>query len=212
MVTHSFQKKRGVMNRRQKSLILFGLEGKNKTEKNYFSNFQQIRGKFIIRWASGNATDPVGIVENIKRYILKKNLKEGDRAFAVFDMDIDPLKEAAVEKARNLAKGQNIELITSNPCFEVWFVLHFEDSTASYNSSKDVINKLRTYITSYKKSDDVFEVLQGRMKDAILRAKKLRAYHKDNKTCKLSEQNPVTGVDQVVELLCDSEEVVTSLV
>ncbi len=212
MVTHSFQKKRGVMNRQQKSLILFGLEGKNKTEKNYFSNFQQIRGKFIIRWASGNATDPVGIVENIKRDILKKSLKEGDRAFAVFDMDIDPLKEAAVEKARNLAKGQNIELITSNPCFEVWFVLHFEDSTASYNSSKDVINKLRTYITGYKKSDDVFEVLQGRMKDAILRAKKLRAYHKDNKTCKLSEQNPVTGVDQVVELLCDSEEVVTSLV
>ena len=212
MVKRSFQKTRGVMNRQQKALILFGLEGKNKTEKQYFSNFKQIQDKYLIRWASGNATDPVGIVENIKKDILQKNLKAGDRAFAVFDIDIDPLKEDVVEKARNLAKEHNIELITSNPCFEVWFVLHFEDSTASYNSSKDVINKLRTYITGYKKSDDVFKVLQGRMKAAILRAKKLRAYHKNNKTCKLSEQNPVTGVDQVVELLCDSGEVVTGLV
>ena len=91
-------------------------------------------------------------------------------------------------------------MILSNPCFEVWFVLHFDESTASYNSSKDVINKLRTYITCYEKNKNLFENLQESMNTALSRAEKLRAYHKKNGTI-LSAQNPMTDVDELVRVL-----------
>lgn len=79
-------------------------------------------------------------------------------------------------------------------------MLHFDGSTASYNSSKDVINKLRTYITYYEKSKNLFENLQGSINIALSRAKKLRVYHKTNGTI-LSAQNPMTDVDELVRVL-----------
>lgn len=204
MVKPSAQKQRGRNERSTKRFILIGTEGKNKTEIGYFNQFNRIQKNFRVHFSSGNSTDSMGIVEDIKRTRAKLKFHAGDLAFAVFDADLWGTRGKQIQQAINYAEKQEIKVILSNPCFEVWFVLHFEDGRAPYDSSDKVIDKLKQYVPDYEKSRDMFEVLQGNMEKAISRAEQLRRYHEDNDTVKLSEQNPMTDVDRLVKLLCDA--------
>jgi hypothetical protein len=201
MVSRVSQKMRGTPHRSKKPMILFGVEGNNKTEKQYFMQCGRMQDKFIIRWARGNETDPVGIVTNIKNEIQKIEFQQNDKAFAIFDVDMNTSKVPVIQQARELAKKQNIELILSNPCFEVWFVLHFEESMAPYDSNSKVIDRLKQYVHDYEKSADIFSKIRENMLEAVSRAENLRVYHDQNGTISLSDQNPMTEVDRVVKLL-----------
>ena len=205
MVKRSAQKQRGRNERSTKRFILIGTEGKNKTEIGYFNKFNRIQKNFRVRFSSGNSTDSMGIVEDIKRARAKLKFHAGDLAFAVFDADLWGTRGKQIQQAINYAEKQEIKVILSNPCFEVWFVLHFEDGRAPYDSSDKVIDKLKQYVPDYEKSRDMFELLHGNMEKAISRAEQLRRYHEDNDTLKLSEQNPMTDVDRLVKLLCGAE-------
>ena len=49
-----------------------------------------------------------------------------DEYWCVFDVDVHPyLREATA-----LAKSNGIKLAISNPCIELWFLLHFANQTA----------------------------------------------------------------------------------
>lgn len=48
MVRHTGQKKRGKVSKSRKKILLIGTEGKNKTEKNYFSHFNRMPENNII--------------------------------------------------------------------------------------------------------------------------------------------------------------------
>ena len=64
MVARTKQKQRGQAKRARKRIILIGCEGKNQTEQNYFKEFNQTQKNYTIQPASGNSTDPKGIVED----------------------------------------------------------------------------------------------------------------------------------------------------
>ena len=49
-----------------------------------------------------------------------------DQIWCVFDRDEHPNFASAIE----LARRHDIRLAVSNPCIELWFLLHFEDRTA----------------------------------------------------------------------------------
>ena len=49
-----------------------------------------------------------------------------DEIWCVFDVDAHPNVNSAVAEARDAG----IEVAVSNPCFELWLVLHLEDQTA----------------------------------------------------------------------------------
>ena len=159
MVKRSAQKQRGRNERSTKRFILIGTEGKNKTEIGYFNKFNRIQKNFCVRFSSGNSTDSMGIVEDIKRTRVKLKFHAGDLAFAVFDADLWGTRGKQIQQAINYAEKQEIKVILSNPCFEVWFVLHFEDGRAPYDSSDKVIDKLKQYVPDYEKSRDMFEIL-----------------------------------------------------
>ncbi len=55
------KKKRNDVKRKRKQVMLIAAEGKNKTEKLYFTSFQDQHGKYSIRFATGLETDPVGL-------------------------------------------------------------------------------------------------------------------------------------------------------
>lgn len=204
MVNRKEQKKRGVPKYKRRKLILIGVEGDNKTEKQYFNHFNRLQGKYSIRFANGNETDPINIVENIKKAILKAggdSFGNGDYAFAVFDTDVAPEKEQAIAKAKQIAKGTGIKLVLSNPCFEVWFVLHFECSSAAYPTSDHVIKKLRTFISNYEKNEDVYNLLENNIESAIEGAEYLRKTHINCGNKKIIDQNPMTDVDVIIKKL-----------
>ena len=60
-------RKRNRNNRERKSIVVIGCEGKNKTEKIYLRNYSS--RKCILKFSTGNATDPVGMAEDLIRFI-----------------------------------------------------------------------------------------------------------------------------------------------
>lgn len=196
-------RRRNINSRKSKRVILVAFEGKNKTENNYFNNYRLRDKDYIIKLVPGNETDPINLVNKtiIKVKELGLNLKENDRAYCIFDTDLDERKNIQIAKARELAKKHHIIMITSNPCIELCFLLHFEYTTA-WLSNNDVINKLKKYYPKYEKNMNIFPEIKDKVFEAIKNAKKLESFQLDNdKIIGTVEANPSTEMYKIVEEL-----------
>lgn len=189
--------------RKQKSKILIAAEGKNKTEKTYFSNFEDGKKTYNITYARGNNTDPLKLVKMLIKEIdeLKLDLQDDDVAYCIFDTDVDPNKNKIIEEAIQLARRNNIKIITSSPCFELWFLLHYDYTTANMDS-EEVIKRLKEYYPKYEKNINIYPDIIKEIDLAIDRAKKLEKYQTDNnRRIGTVEANPNTEVYKIVEYL-----------
>lgn len=191
--------------RKQKNKIIIAAEGKNKTEKTYFNHFDDGNKSYSISFAKGNYTDPLNLVKMLIDEIIRigLDLTDGDEAFCVFDTDVDPMKNNIINDAKKLAYDNNIKIISSTPSIELWFLLHFEYTTASMNN-KDLIRRLKEHYHNYDKNVDIYPDIGDRTNEAIEKAKKLEKYQLDNeKEIGTVEANPNTEVYKIVEELCD---------
>lgn len=189
--------------RKQKSKILIAAEGKNKTEKTYFSNFEDGKKSYNITYARGNNTDPLKLVKMLIKEIdeLKLDLQDDDVAYCIFDTDVDPNKNKIIEEAIQLARKNNIKIITSSPCFELWFLLHYDYTTANMDS-EEVIKRLKEYYPKYEKNINIYPDIIKKIDLAIDCAKKLEKYQTDNnRRIGTVEANPNTEVYKIVEYL-----------
>lgn len=189
--------------RKPKNKIIIAAEGKNKTEKMYFNHFDDGKKNYSIAFAKGNYTDPLNLVRMLIDEIKKVglDLTDGDEAFCVFDTDVDPEKNNIINEAKKLAFANNIKIISSTPSVELWFLLHFEYTTASM-SNKDLINRLKEHYHNYDKNIDIYPDISDKTADAIEKAKKLEKYQLDNnKEIGTVEANPNTEVYKIVEEL-----------
>ena len=199
----SKDRKRNIGNRESKRVILIAYEGKNKTEKNYFNGFKGIDKDYVIKVVPGNETDPVNLVkqtiQNIKD--LGLTLEDDDRAFCVFDTDTNSQKNSQIIEAITIANNKNIKVITSSPCFETWFLLHFEFTTASMTNN-NVISRLQGHYSKYTKNCSMYPVIVDKTSNAYTNAIKLEKYQKyNNKNVKLVEANPHTDVYKIIDEL-----------
>ncbi|MFQ8661601.1 MAG: RloB family protein [Clostridia bacterium] len=192
---------RNRQSRKRNSIIVIGCEGKNKTEEIYFKNFNS--RQCIIKFSTGNSTDPVGIVKDLIRFIENDIGREkDDKYYVVIDTDINQNKQSQIDKARELAIENGIEFITSIPTFEYWYILHFEYTTKIYNSSEAVQNAMKEKIKGYTKSMNIYNLLKEKTDVAIKNAKEVEKYHlKEGKSLDNENSNPYTGVYKVVEEL-----------
>ena len=196
-------RRRNIQSRKSKRVILVAYEGDNKTEKNYLNNFKGRDKDYIIKPVPGNETDPINLVKQtiVKVKELGLDLNEDDIAYCIFDTDINPEKNVQILKAINLAKEKKIIPIISSPCVELWFLLHYEFSTATI-SNDDVIDKLKKYYPKYQKNCDIYPEIIDRVNKAILNAKKLESYQlQNNKQLQTVEANPYTEMYKIVEEL-----------
>ena len=203
MILWGIMRRRNINSRKSKKVILVAFKGKNKTENNYFSNYRLRDKDYIIKLVPGNETDPINLVNKtiIKVKELGLNLEENDRAYCIFDTDLDERKNMQIIKARKLAKKYHIIMITSNPCIELWFLLHFEYTTA-WLSNNDVINKLKKYYPKYEKNINIFPEIKDKVSKAIKNAKKLESFQLDNnKIIGMVDANPSTEMYKIVEEL-----------
>ncbi|WP_082204383.1 RloB domain-containing protein [Clostridium homopropionicum] len=120
-----------------------------------------------------------------------------------------------IEKAKPIADKNKINLGISNPCFELWFLFHFEYTTANLKDYDAVIQKLNKYITDYEKNKDIYEKLKQLTIKAIEISKRLRKHHeslgrklpnveKDKYKAivkDLVESNPYTNIGDLVEYM-----------
>lgn len=198
-------KKRNRQNRKEKPLVIITAEGRNETEARYFNGFRTPDCPYIIKFhKAGHLTDPTKMAESIrKRWDAEEaDVRTGDMAFVVVDLDN---KESKAKEIQQLEAKNGVEkFIVSNPCFEVWYLLHYEYSTRSYINADAVIRELKKHFPGYEKTSDMYPVLKGNMDEAIANAEKLEEYHKVEEHMHPDTAcNPYTDVHKVVNVLID---------
>lgn len=112
------------------------------------------------------------------------------------------------------------ELLLSNECFEIWYILHFQDitvplyrgrgNTAHLANDSNLIRKwlgnssgISIMERKQKKRTDFFQIMQdnGNETQAIARAKKLETDSKAKNTDERFASNPSTAVYKLIERL-----------
>ena len=127
---------------------------------------------------------------------------EGDIIWCVFDRDDNT--NAMLSKAKQVAIKEGYQIAFSNPSFEVWFLLHFNNQTTPVENCETAIKLLKKKgrLEQYEKNKEVYEQLKPLQEAAIDRAKKRVAALQAEHTEILSrESNPVTTVAELVEYL-----------
>lgn len=104
----------------------------------------------------------------IQAYLRNKPTHEKDQVFLMYDSDVP-------EIVSRLQKIPDATLLLSNPCIELWFLLHFKEQRARL-SSKNCIKELIKYHSAYKKgyiSPELGGHLSSHMAVAARRAKEM---------------------------------------
>ena len=118
-----------------------------------------------------------------------------DEVWCVFDVDEHPSLREAIE----LAEADGVKLAISNPCIELWFVLHFENQTA-YIDRRAAQTRAKSHLNCGK---DVSEAALNRLATNFPTAKQraiaLDAKHDGDGTP--APGNPSSRVWGVVEAI-----------
>lgn len=123
-----------------------------------------------------------------------------DEIWCVFDRDAHPNVPQAIEKAG----AHGINIVISNPCIELWFMLHFEDQTGhlerghAQRRSRDLLGCAKSLTPTALKE------LSGRYSDAKRRARLLDEKHLGDGSSQRS--NPSSNMWQLVDRIRNGEE------
>jgi hypothetical protein len=185
---------RPYVERPYRKLLIIAVEGK-KTEKGYFDIFRTMQSLMIYIECLNSKTDssPLHVLERMKRHLADKELKKTDEAWLVVDKDQwtdDQLKTlCGWAQTRD-----NYGFALSNPKFEYWLLLHFEDGDG-IRSPTDCDNRLKQHIPDYAKKIPPHKFTRERIEAAVARAKR-----RDNPPCQDWPHNPGgTTVYRLVE-------------
>jgi hypothetical protein len=108
-----------------------------------------------------------------------------DEIFLIYDFDIPEIDT-------KLRQIKNVTLLLSNPCFELWYLLHYKSQSAELTSSR-CLSELEKHIDGYKKgilNASLKEVLSTNKDEAIKRAESLKV-----------EKNPSTSIYVLIKKL-----------
>lgn len=183
-------------------VILVLCEGR-KTEPTYLHGFVQTwqNACLQVRYGKPNGV-PFSLVQRAKQ--LKDHAAEEERqkneAFIAFDSvwcvcDVDD--HPRLREAMKLARDAGIEMAVSNPCFELWLLLHFRESPGARDRA-DISRMLRAFIPGYTKVAEYTPQLHSAYLEASERARRMwnEAIEADD-----AERNPLTGVFRLTELI-----------
>lgn len=181
-------------------VILIMCEGST-TEIQYFRKYKNTLKAYGIEVIplSEEHTDPKGIVKDAI-----KQMREirPDHTWCVFDKDANTSQQ--LYEAKKLADKHKIKLAFSNPCFELWYLLHFKFTSAPFENFDKVAEELKKIknFTRYQKNACYFDALYSRLQIAINNADRLLQVHRalGNQPYSL-ESNPSTNVHELIGFL-----------
>jgi len=117
-----------------------------------------------------------------------------DFYWCVFDVEF-PQRHPHLDRARQMAKDNGVHLAISNPCFEIWLILHHR-RYAGHLSTDEAIQLRRELDGSDGKHLDG-SLYMKLADDAVRYARVLRKKHHQDGT-DFPEDNPSSSVDQFV--------------
>ena len=160
--------RRATGRRRYRKLFVIATEG-IKTEPSYFAIFND-RSVVYVRWLRGNhGSSPAQVLQRMEQHLQTHQIAETDEAWLVVDKD-QWSDEQLAELHRWSQGADNRGLALSNPRFEYWLLLHFEDG-AGISSSQECSRRLRRHLPDYDKSVDHRKFSRDMIVKAVERAK-----------------------------------------
>ncbi len=187
-----FQRQLG--ERRYRRLFIISVEGLT-TEPQYFSIFNDLELVIHVDCLKGkNESSPIHVLRRMKKYLKETKLKSSDEAWLVVDKD--QWTDEQLTKLHAWSKEHdNYGFALSNPKFEYWLLLHFEDGT-NISSPRECSERLNRYLPNYQKGIDARKITQNIIDAAIRRAK-----DRDNPPCSDWPRTTGTTVYRLVEKL-----------
>lgn len=191
---------------RDASLFIIVVEGAN-TERSYFHELEagdlipRTRVKPHVVPPEDNKSGPQHLLNNAEKAKEKYRPRLGeDEIWIVFDVDIHSGSNRIeqIHSVLHEIESQKWFAALSNPCFEVWLLLHVTDNVSGIDDfGASAEKKLRALLGSYSKSNVPALCLErDAIKDAIGRAKTL-----DTDPNSPIPQLPGTRVYRLVERL-----------
>ena len=119
--------------RDEKRVFRLHVEGKI-TEREYF---QCIKSRDVhLSFARSAGLDPKSLVRNARDDMKKRRRRRShgdfDELWCVFDVD----EHERLAEALSDARTSGLDVVVSNPCFELWLVLHASDQSALISRSQ----------------------------------------------------------------------------
>lgn len=157
---------------------------------------------------SAIGTDPLHVVEHADK-LRKRQQQESRRdpakvpydcVWVVFDQEGNR-DGRDWKNAIHRAKALKINVVLSNPAFELWLLLHHEYTTAPFANASEVERRLKRSgnDAAYSKAGgktDFAGIYLPKTAQAVKHAKQLRRHNQQTGT-----ENPRTNADELVEAL-----------
>ena len=193
--------RRQLRHKERKPLIVICVEGeKNSTEYNYFRHYSS--RDLRIKFSTGGSTDPKGMLEDLLKYIRNEDIASEDncRIFLVLDTDLDERRISEIKEIEQQCIDNNIEIVTSAPTFEIWYVMHYRNNKLKFQTSKEVKRELQNLNGTYTESMDMYKIIKDSTDNARSTAQSFEQQIIRNKE-DLLRSNPHTSIYKILDAI-----------
>lgn len=139
---------------RDTSLVVIASED-HYAVRQYFDFFRSPRIQFRVLETSDGQSSPQHVLNRLSEYMEEYEMAEGDQLWLVLDTDhwIEAGHIANLTKVVRESKQKGIEVAISNPCFDLWLLLHFAEFPTEPELACDTVGqKIRDTVGSYNKT------------------------------------------------------------
>lgn len=203
---------------RVKPIMHIFCEGE-KTEPNYLKRYIENNFSYntsrreVISIEPTNKTTPLQLVKEAIHFRYKKDLTPDDTFWVVYDREsIRKYKDEQHAEAMAIANKENINIVISNVCFELWLLLHFDQNTTYYESCDDLLKNspLKARIKelgfdNYDKSDErIFSLIFDNIPEAKKRAIRMNHFtkqHAEKENLPPYQLNPFTNFYELLDAI-----------
>lgn len=187
-------------NKRKPLIVICSEGGKKSSEYYYFRNYAS--RDLRIQFSTGNSTDPKGMLEDLLKYIRNEDISSEDecKIFLVLDTDLDNKRINEIKEIEQQCNDNNIEIITSAPTFEIWYIMHYRNNRLKFLSSKDVKKELQIINGYYTESMDMYKMINKSTSSARNTAKNIELQAVKNNE-DLFKLNPHTSIYKILDTI-----------
>ncbi|RAY14886.1 RloB domain-containing protein [Actinomadura craniellae] len=154
-----------------------------RTEKQYFEGLRRAERNAAVKIeVKAYPKSPTEVVRHAVK-LRKLDRDDFDEVWCV--LDVDEFRD--IEQAAAIAKRNGVRVAVSNPCFELWLLLHHADHT-SHISTAEVLKLLCKHLPAYDKTELDFRHFADGVPHACGRAERLDPSGASH------TRNPTTGV------------------
>jgi RloB-like protein len=162
-----------------------------RTEPAYLNGLQRGSDLAVALTVKHKAVEPHRLVLAASDFA-RRHPDQYDEVWCVVDVD-----DYDIGRAVRLAGQAGVQLALSNPCFELWLLLHHADCRAHCTGYDDVVSRLKKHVPTYDKSRLNFADYAAGVRGAVKRARDLDPTGADHRL------NPSTSVWRLVERLTE---------